>query len=574
MSKSRQTSIWPEPISFGWACLALVAAGLLAHGIVAFTDYILWDGYWYYAELAPGVGAPGMKRLFSEIGRPLDYYFLLPFTVFTGAVAPKIASLVVWVLIPIPLMIVLREGAKFPAGLAFAVALVSAVLPVFDVLGEIALFMNVFALLVFWCGMAVLVHLPRKRGVCGFAWRIAAIILLLLAFNLNSLLVFFYGLVSFLFASRVALSPKRNVLTCGFSLLCRFADFAALPVVFWIVKSVLTPVHGYYVGHNMPVFSVERAVSGVLSLVAFVLGEAVEFFSSGVAVVVALVVALVFAVGLGARSALREGKIKDLRLTAAALVALFGGAVLLLAAAFPYAVVDQPLASFGWISRNCILTTLPLALMLCGFCLLLNQLFFSHRPRAWILPIVLIVVLGIFVSNRNYIQWQALGAKQDSVGLKMRSALETSKAVVVQMRDYFMIPDTIYYYAPIVWTYIGTGSEANPETFIFDTAQSIPHQETMTETGETRIVFPQVPVTSELLGQMIEQTTMPYMLRSIPEAGPQIMFIVQQGKLGNDGVSLGAKYLWLKWFNPDGLPEFLNQVTDTHVLELPPVTPT
>ena len=239
MSKSRQTSIWPEPISFGWACLALVAAGLLAHGIVAFTDYILWDGYWYYAELAPGVGAPGMKRLFSEIGRPLDYYFLLPFTVFTGAVAPKIASLVVWVLIPIPLMIVLREGAKFPAGLAFAVALVSAVLPVFDVLGEIALFMNVFALLVFWCGMAVLVHLPRKRGVCGFAWRIAAIILLLLAFNLNSLLVFFYGLVAFLFASRVALSPQRNVLICGFSLLCRFADFAALPVVFWILKSVL-----------------------------------------------------------------------------------------------------------------------------------------------------------------------------------------------------------------------------------------------------------------------------------------------------------------------------------------------
>ena len=265
---------------------------------------------------------------------------------------------------------------------------------------------------------------------------------------------------------------------------------------------------------------------------------------------------------------------KDMRLTPAALVALFGGGVLLLAAAFPYAVVDQPLASFGWISRNCILTPLPLALMLCGFFLVLNQLFLSHRPSAWTVPIVIIVVLGMFVSNRNYIQWQALGAKQDSVGVKMRSALEASKAVVVQMRDYFMIPDTIYYYAPIVWTYIGTGNEANPETFVFDIAQSIPHQETTTKTGETRIAFPQVPVTSELLGQMIEQTTMPYMLRSVPEAGPQIMFIVQQGKLGNDGVSLGARYLWLKWFNPSSLPEFLDQVTETHVLELPPVTST
>lgn len=571
MSKSRQNSIWPEPISFGWACLTLVAAGLLAHGIVAFTDYILWDGYWYYAELAPGVGAPGMKRLFSEIGRPLDYYFLMPFTVFTGAVAPKITSLVAWILIPIPLMIALREGGKFPAGLAFAVALVSAVLPVFDVLGEIALFMNVFALLVFWCGMAVLVHLPRKRGVCGFVWRIAAILLLLLAFNLNSLLVFFYGLVAFLFACRLFLSPKSDVLTYGFSLVRRFADFAVLPVVFWTVKSVLTPVHGYYVGHNMPVFSVERAVSGVSSLVAFVLGEGVEFFSAGVVLVVALVAALVYATGLGA---LGERATKDLRFTAAALIALFGGVVLLLAAAFPYAVVDQPLASFGWISRNCILTPLPLALILCGLFLVLNQLFLSHRPRAWTVPIVLIVVLGIFVSNRNYIQWQALGAKQDSVSLKMRSALEISKAAVVQMRDYFMIPDTIYYYAPIVWTYINAGNKTNPETFVFEMAQSIPHQETTTETGETRIVFPQVPVTSELLGQMIEQTTMPYMLRSVPLSGPQIMFIVQQGKLGSDGVSLGAKYLWLKWFNPDGLPEFLDQVTETHVLELPPVAST
>ncbi len=572
MSKSPHISIRPEPISFGWVCLALVAAGLLAHGIVAFTGYILWDGYWYYAELAPGVGAPGMKRLFSEIGRPLDYYFLLPFTVLTGAVAPKIASLVAWILIPIPLMIVLREGAKFPAGLAFAVALVSAVLPVFDVLGEIALFMNVFALLVFWSGMAVLVYLPRKRGVRGFAGRIAAILLLLVAFNLNSLLVFFYGLVAFLFFSRLALSPKRNVLTYGLSLALRFADFVALPVIFWVIKSILTPVHGYYVGHNMPVFSVERAVSGVSSLVAFVLGESVEFFSSGVAMVVALVAALVCAFGLGVRSALREGRMKDMRLMGAGLVALFGGVVLLLVAAFPYAVVNQPLGSFGWISRNCILTPLPLALTLCGFFLVLNQLFLSHRPSAWIVPVVFIVVLGIFVSNRNYIQWQALGAKQDSVGLKMRSAVETSKAAVVQMRDYFMIPDTIYYYAPIVWTYIGAGDKTNPETFVFDTAQSIPHQETTTETGETRVVLPQVPVTSELLGQMIEQTTMPYMLGSIPKAGPQIMFIVQQGKLGNDGVSLGAKYLWLKWFNRDGLPEFLEQVTETHVLELPPVT--
>ena len=41
----------------------------------------------------------------------------------------------------------------------------------------------------------------------------------------------------------------------------------------------------------------------------------------------------------------------------------------------------------------------------------------------------------------------------------------------------------------------------------------------------------------------------------------------------NDGVAIGLGYLWRKWFNRKDLPVFLDELTKTDVLELPPVGP-
>ena len=555
-----------------WKCVGLLVAGLLAHGIVLFTDYILWDGYWYYSELNKSLGPTGMRRLFSEIGRPLDYYFLIPFTILPGAVPPKIFGLIVWVLSPFPLMMLLRHGAKLPSELSLSAALLASVLPVFDVLGEIAVWMNTFSWFVFLCGMTCLVYLPKALGLPKLFLRLATILLFLVAFNFNSLLVFFYAFAGFLFVGRAMVLPKERVFAYALDLVIRFGDFLLLPFLFWFAKNVLTPVHGYYADYNLPKLSVERLESGFSSLLYFLRGEGMDLTSSIGAIMLALLVGLVVVLGLATSSDSRQAKPSNPEWLSFGWLSLCGGGIMLVAAVLPYVVVGQSVSNSGWLSRNCILTSVPLALILSGLFLVLNQFLFPRRPHVWKGAIATIVVLGVIASNRNYLQWQALGVKQDSIELKLRASIAESHAVVVQLRDYFMIPHTIYYYPPIVWTFLAAGKSTTPFTFVFDTAQMIPHQVEKSVTGESQILFPQVPVTTPVLSEMIERTTMPYIFESIPTTGSQIMFIVQPGRFGSDGVSIGMKYLWLKWFRPSGILDFLDQATETHVLKLPPIT--
>ena len=52
---------WSRIPSWAW----IVVAGVLAHGIVPLTDYVLWDGWWYAADLARPEGPTVMARLIA-----------------------------------------------------------------------------------------------------------------------------------------------------------------------------------------------------------------------------------------------------------------------------------------------------------------------------------------------------------------------------------------------------------------------------------------------------------------------------------------------------------------------------
>jgi len=562
-------------LSFSWVCLILAGSGLMAHGLLVFTDYILWDGYWYYAQLAAPDGPHGMMRLFSEIGRPLDSLFVLPFGLFTGPVPAKVAGLVAWILISIPMFYVLHNGAGMPQDFALIVSIVAVVLPVFDVLGEIALWMNTFALLIFWFGFALLVASSRMHGICSMLGKSAALFTLVISFNLNSLLVFYYALGLFLFSTHFFLVDDCGRLNFAIATrLKKYWLFVFAPIGYWLAKLFLVPAHGYYLEYNKPVFSSQRMLSGVISLAQFLIAEAFDVASSWWTIGLALFVVTLVATGLKLNCVNRQISAQKEELDfKTGLASIGGGFILLLAAAFPYAVVDQSLSSFGWLSRNCILTPLPIALLICGLSFAICKILAANRPRSWLLPIVAIIVISITTSNRNYLRFQALGAKQESIGIKINEAISSSDAVVVQLRDYFMIPNTIYYYPPIIWSYIAALSAPYPSTFVFETTQIVPNQEFINDRGDKQISFPAVRVNSQVLQGMLDQTTMPYILRSVPLQGPQIMFIVQQGKYGNDGVNIGARYLWLKWLMPDRLSEFLDGLTATMVLELSPIGP-
>lgn len=559
-----------------WAAVLFLAVlGLAAHGVILATDQVLWDSHWYIPELA-GAGTKGMLRLFHEIGRPMDYWFLAMFAGHVSAGLVKVLSVAAWTLGFCAAFLVLERGAFLPRPLAWAACAVGIVFPAFDVLGQIALWPNVAELALFWGGWLLFVVLPGLKGTRFWVARLAALLLLGMSMNLNSLLVFYYGLALFLLLSRFCSVGCTSRATYAIALCRRFPDFAAVPVLFWVAKSLLTPVSGYYRDYNQPTLAPSRILKGIYDMCrGYLVPEAVDMFGSPLPVVVALVAGAAFVILLArlrlvARNSPRDSA-ADRR---SALVMAAGGLMLLFAAALPYFAVDQALSSDGWLSRNCILTPLPIGMLIAGAFYLFNSLLAPHRRGLWTGPVAATVVAAIIASNAGYLRLQAQGVKEQSIARKLALLIRERGACVVQLRDYYDLPGTIPYYPPLIWTFIASEDKGEPSAFVIETAHTIPHEVRRDPSGQPSLVMPVLPITPPTLRALAEQTTMPYMLNSIPPGGPQVMLVVREGHSGSDALAMGARYLWTKWFEPETLGAFVDGVTETSAMDLPPVAMT
>jgi len=551
----------------GPAVSIIVVAGIAANGLLLFTNFIIWDGWWLIQELIYGHRFKLLLAYTQEFGRPIDYFYWRILGFFPKPeVAIKLLALVSWIIAALFMFRCLRVLGGLSALAACAVSVLFVTCPAYKMMGESILFMNTVSFAIFWFAWWVY----AKAVFTPYPWtRIVASTLFVVSFNLNSLLVFFYavGLVILL------LEAKSYTPRIVFDLLLRrtrqFPELPLLPIVYWIGKSVFVPTSGHHLEYNKPSFAPTLLIAGYRHAWEYlVLSGARSLFEGlgmGLAIaVVGVLLAAKFAPAL--RSPFGDSQKDPFGVMC---VAGFG---LLLAAAFPYIAVNQNLASDGWLTRNNILVGMPIAMVFVGsfgwVCVK-----FRLPSFFWISAVVTLCALFVIRSNKNLLELEALNAKQQSLRQKMRSAVQASGASVVQIRDYFWIPGTIPYYPPIIWTYLVAYGDPRPRTFVIDVSGIAPPEERIAPDGSKQLLFPALPINSALLSKIMDQTTMSWLLDEVPLAGPQIMFIAQQGRLGNNGVSIGASYLWLKWFHPKGLPEFLDQITDTHILELPPVGP-
>ena len=462
-------------------------------------------------------------------------------------------------------MVKSRLASATPALMCAAVAVT---LPVFDVLGELSIWMNTACFALFWSGWLLLLCMPA-HGIWRFVVRLLALTVFFLAFNLNSQLVFYCA-----FAACVVVLPRlgeggRSVLASLCRALIRYPDFAALPFAFWIWKRLFTPNSGYYEGYNVPSLSPDLLGRVGDSLVqGFLGGEVVGLFESPSWLVLVLAM-----VGLVALWADRKALPWPEPASATDGAHLFcGGMFLLLAGAFPYAVVDQSFQSFGWLTRNSILLGLPLGMMIVGGVSFLGARLAPARPGlVWVI-LALVVLLGIGSANRTTLRWQAFGAKQASIAAKLQPTILQTGPALVQIRDYCMLPQTISYYAPIVWTYMLCRGEEAPKTFVLETAQIAPDQVGLDSEGRQHRQITLLAFDEPAMRSAIEQTTMPYAMREIPLHGPQMVAVVEVGELGTDGVGIGWDYLRKRLLDGAAIPDFLQRLTivQTHELDAIP----
>jgi len=398
----------------------IILCGIAAHGSILLTDYIVWDGWSYGSWLSQHDQITHIRRLFQEIGRPVDMLFWLPFVgAENTAIWAKWAGVGAWLISPCLMYLVLAKAKLVPREVALFCCVLAAVLPVFDVLGELSIWMNTASVVLFWGAWLLVLSLPRRAPLSWFV-RAVALGAFWLAFNLNSQLVFYCA-----FAVSLAALPKlRDGLPAVFDSLrrsfLRYPDFALLPFFYWGWKRIFTPNSGYYLDYNRPTLSADVLGQTSRSLwEGFVLSECYSLFDSGFWVVLSMLV-VALAGFLLSRRPRWWPPLGGVGLSAGLLL---GGLFLLLAAALPYAVVNQSFQSFGWLSRNCILFPLPLGMMITGAIGLSSAAFAPTRPAVPWLLLCFVVLLAIGSANRTTLRWQAFGAKQVSIAEKLRASL-------------------------------------------------------------------------------------------------------------------------------------------------------
>lgn len=551
----------------GWAWI--VAAGLLAHGLVPLTDYVLWDGWWYAADLVRPEGSPVMERLFHEVGRPLDMWFYKPIRWLGGdpVAWAKGLGASAWILTAVCIATVLQRLGGLRASVATAIAVLVATLPVFDLLGELALWMNTACVLLFWVAWVLVSRLADLAGWRAVAVRLAALALFFVSFDLNSNLVLFYAVAAALVGLRLPdLRPAAWIGRLP-QVAARHADFLALPVLFWLWKTWFTPTNGFYAtGYNQPSLAPDRLAAGYLGLVRqFVIRGVVDLLGSPTWLVIGV------AAAVAAALAIRRSPDAEARFTPAPGTGprLLGwGTVLLLAAAFPYIVVGLSLASEGWLTRNCILCPLPVAMMLVGLLMLANRFWRSAGRWAWIPGVAFVAVVGIGGCIHNYLVYQAFGVKQLSIRAALADSIRNANASVVQLRDHVLVPGTIPRYPPVIWTYLTTGSSGAPTAFVIETAATVPDVFQPGPDGSPRRLIPQIPLQPQTVDEAIIATTMPYALERVPRTGPQLMAVVNPGTDAADPADVGRRYLLLSLLAPRQAEELVRRFTtvETHAL--------
>jgi hypothetical protein len=564
-------SRWPN--SFG-SILGIVILGILCHGVLVFTDYLLWDGIWQAHILET---APDLYRVFErpwlEGGRWYETPYYWPLI---GSPAArwyaKCVGCVSWIATSLGCFLSLRALPGFGRGSALAIASLMLSLPLYDVLGDLNSLLYSVPTMWFWAGVYLLQTRSASATLYAFTSRsIAALSLLFVSFFLPSNLVFFYGYFVFMVACEFLAGYFPSGLTIK-SLALRVRrdiDALMLPLVFWVLKKTFFPTSGAYLSYNAIRLNFTE-VYEVYSSVVFPLaiGEVLQVLSNSWVIPVSV------AVGVVAVAALRRWNLCDVQpatgMSAQTLV--IGGLWMALCAVFPYAAVGQPLSATGWLTRNAILLPLPFAMMIFAGIRWLFQRFLPSITGGVVFLTTAIVAIGTLQTNLGYLRLQALGAKQAAIEMNLEPEMQSRMPLsIVQIRDEFPIADTMPWYPPMIWSYLLAPGGHLPQTFVIDTRPFAADVQVRLADGSFAKQPPILEIGREQLEVLVEQTTGAHMLTGVPRDGRQIVAVVRPGEYGTDAVLIGLSYLWTMHFAPAELTRFLSHLVAIQIQEGPSV---
>jgi hypothetical protein len=326
--------------------LIIGLAYALAWGALVVNRGLYWDD-WTLVGLPPAALVNG----FGELGMPwAGYFYAALFSLPLPGLIGHILAFCAYLLSALVLHAVLRRTPGLSRMDAVVAALTFAVLPVnFARIAVIDLPYGL-SLLAFLAATWLLIRYLEDGGL----WRrVAALVLFVCSFFTASLLLLY--VVPMAVGARIAWTSARMPLR---SLVLRHADFIALPVAYWLLKSALFTPGGVYEGYNaLTVRGLAQVPRLMLSIPTQVLVEPL-YRAVTVAGLIGIAVGAVAAFWLLRRSRVVERG----SFVPAPVLALIGIGVLGLGV-FAYLAVGRVPTIWDWSSRHQLLVPLGAGLL-------------------------------------------------------------------------------------------------------------------------------------------------------------------------------------------------------------------
>jgi hypothetical protein len=523
--------------------LLICLYGALAHGAMLLNDGVYWDGWMIESWRRTGNWS-AMKRFFSEVGLPIYYHQHRLLSRFgAGIFAYRLIAFASTLLSALAVYFVSLHLGYFDTvnSLLLALLYLSYTGYHMNVETNVGLQYTASTALFYWAVYAALVSHDHV-GAAHWGLRLTALAAFLVAFNANSLLVYYFG---FLGIKLLANLQGDGVLQSAGTEALRNIDYVALPFVYWVLKERLTPRRGFYKDYNRLQFRPFLFLFSAFNAIGSGLEAPITapIRSAAAANYLWIAVGAVF-VAICAMGSTDLG----VPVLSPAIVAamLCVGTILFVLGAMPYVLVGQNFFPGGWATKHHMLFHLPVALIILGV---------LH----WFVPANLILPVATFILavNMSYLNWLYLFylavAVKDRSWLHKLSGIEEAQDVSI-----FYIADK-------------HSIQGDPHNPINSPAYSFYMFEWLwgnkTRIGFPVLAAPQGRYDRRRIVDMIHRTSFDSEMQDIKIDGTHANLLISDG-VAQSPMWIAIRYLKEKYLPGGDVARVLADVTDVRVVRM------
>jgi len=528
-----------KELKSGWMALPLLL-GLISYGMVFFNKGLFLDG-WFLEGWSKKGTWKYLKRFTKEVGMP--YLYFLHKTISATRCGKcaynfiNVASLI-GAAYAASYLCVQSEMLSFQESMLVAALMLA--YPGQQIACEKSTTQYFLCTLLFYLGAVLNIESELSNGTESVLLWIVSLILLFLSFNMNSLLVYYLGF----FIYKIFLVTKAEEPDLHYNLVLKNGILVFLPLLFWLLKGLLTPKSGYYSEYNSISFRSKRWAQGLLSLMSEgTFGcylEAVRWFLKNPI----WVIFMIFAMWVG-----KPLFVVTPAMASSGIPLLTFSAILILLAAIPYILVGQPFGTFGWATKNNVLLAFPCALFIYSAV----SIIFKAEVKGFIL--FALISGGAIYLVHVYASWISLWAKNLSALKKISEEKIFKDAAIVEVCDSYPT-ELCNRSRPEHW-------DISLTYMLAYQTHAVRHFGIVGNENSNMVSYSRNEIKNKII-----QTTVPYVLDEIDPSGNQIRVKIEKGVHSWGDIKIAVKYLLYSAFFPKKLHALLSKLVKIETFAL------